>query len=43
MQSNYSSASETFGISDDLLVWWWLAGGSMAVEIANFVLSVHLQ
>lgn len=35
MQRNYSSASETFGISEDLLVWWWLAAGSMAVEISK--------
>lgn len=35
MQLNYRSESETSGMSEDLLVWWQLAGGSMARQISK--------
>lgn len=35
MQHNYSSECETSGLSEDLLVLWQLAGGSMAREMSR--------
>lgn len=35
MQHNYSSESETSGMSEDLLVLWQLAGGSAAREMSR--------